>query len=402
MFQRSQLQTLLARLGEPARFIQILTGPRQVGKTTLVRQAESQLKPGRLLYAAADLPASPTSDWITQQWQRALLATSSEASGLPPYVLVLDEIQKIPRWSETIKGLWDARPPNLQLVLLGSSQFLMQQGLTESLAGRFEIIRLPHWSFAEMQQAFGYSLEDYLRFGGYPGPAELIGQSDRWLRYVQDSIIEPTVSRDVLGLARIDKPSLMRRLMHLGCIYSGQILSYQKMIGQLQDAGNTTTLAHYLHLLSAAWMVTGLDKYAGDQARSRASSPKFQVFDTALQAGLLGEDPGTLKANPELWGRLTESAVGAHLLNTSAPSTKIEYWRDRNKEVDFVAHTPSTLLAIEVKSGRQSRVADGLAEFKRQFPQARALRIGTGGVPLKELLKVPAPQWLDAAIGRDA
>ena len=170
------------------------------------------------------------------------------------------------------------------------------------------------------------------------------------------------------------------------------------MIGQLQDVDNTTTLAHYLHLLSAAWMVTGLNKYAGDQARSRASSPKFQVFDTALQAGLLGGDPRALQADPELWGRLTESAVGAHLLNTSDPTTKIEYWRDRNKEVDFVAHTPSTLLAIEVKSGRQSRMADGLAEFRRQFPQARSLKIGTGGIPLKELLAIPAAKWIEAAI----
>jgi predicted AAA+ superfamily ATPase len=201
----------------------------------------------------------------------------------------------------------------------------------------------------------------------------------------------------VLSLARIDKPALMRRLMQLGCIYSGQILSYQKMIGQLQDVGNTTTLAHYLQLLSAAWIVTGLNKHAGDQARTRGSSPKLQVFDSALQASLLGEDIRTLRTNAELWGRLTESAVGAHLLNTLNPTMQIAYWRDRNKEVDFVLHTPSALLAIEVKSGRQTRAAPGLAEFKRQYPEARTLQIGTGGIPLEEILATPAQQWFDAA-----
>lgn len=397
MFHRAQLQTLLARLREPPRFIQILAGPRQVGKTTLIRQAEAQLPPGSLLYAAADLPAAPTSDWISQQWQRALIVSANQTKGSPPCVLVLDEIQKIPRWSETIKGLWDARPPNLHLVLLGSSQFLMQTGLTESLAGRFEVVRLPHWSFAEMQQAFNFTVDEYVIFGGYPGPAGLIHEPERWVRYMQDAIIEPTISRDVLSLARIDKPALMRRLMQLGCIYSGQILSYQKMIGQLQDVGNTTTLAHYLQLLSAAWVVTGLNKHAGDQTRTRGSSPKLQVFDSALQASLLGEDIRTLRTNAELWGRLTESAVGAHLLNTLNPTMQIAYWRDRNKEVDFVLHTPSALLAIEVKSGRQTRAAPGLAEFKRQYPQARTLQIGTGGIPLEEMLAIPAQQWFDAA-----
>ena len=393
MFERPQLKELLARLAEAPKFIQILAGPRQVGKTTLISQAEKTLGPGRMLYAAADLPAAPNPDWIVQQWQRAQMA-ARQLQGAS-FVLALDEIQKVPRWSETIKGLWDSKPNNLHLVLLGSSQFLVQQGLSESLAGRFELIRLPHWSFAEMRDAFGLTWEDYVLFGGYPGPAGLIQQPDRWVRYVQDSIVEPVVSKDVLSLGRIDKPVLMRRLMQLGSVYSGQVLSYQKMIGQLQDVGNTTTLAHYLQLLSFAWMLTGLNKYAADQARSRASSPKFQVFDSALQTSLLGESLPTLQNNTELWGRLVESAVGAHLLNSSAPGVAVGYWRDRNREVDFVMSTPSACLAIEVKSGRQSRGIPGLAAFQKQFPNSRGLVVGTGGVPLQEFLSQPAQRWFD-------
>ena len=334
-FQRPQFKLLLDRLQEKPKFIQILAGPRQVGKTTLVQQIAATLG-DRVLYAAADLPTAPTTQWVEQQWARAIAQISANSSSgkrqAQPFVLILDEVQKIPRWSEAVKALWDQRPQSdgeqLHLVLLGSSQFLMQEGLTESLAGRFELIRLPHWSFTEMRQAFGFDLNDYVCFGGYPGPAGLISSTDRWIRYMQDAIVEPTVSRDVMSLARIDKPALMRSLMQLGCAYSSQMLSYQKVMGQLQDAGNTTTLANYLHLLSAAWMVTGLQKYAGDQARSRSSSPKFQVFDVALQSSQMEDaigmaGPNAARERPETWGRLVESAVGAHLLNTANPGMQI-------------------------------------------------------------------------------
>ena len=399
-FQRPQAVLLLGRLKERPQFIQILAGPRQVGKTTLVQQVAGQLG-ARVLYAAADLPTAPTPQWIEQQWARAM-AQARAAPHSQPFVLILDEVQKIPRWSETVKALWDQRPRGqelgLHLVLLGSSQFLVQQGLTESLAGRFELIRLPHWSFAEMHEAFGFGLEDHICFGGYPGPAGLIRTPERWIRYLQDAIVEPTVSRDVMSLARIDKPALMRSLMQLGCAYSSQVLSYQKVMGQLQDAGNTTTLANYLHLLASAWMVTGLQKYAGDQARSRASSPKFQVFDMALQSsqmedaiGLSG--PTAAMDHPETWGRLVESAVGAHLLNTASPSMRVSYWREGNKEVDFVMSSRDRLLAIEVKSGRKTRAPSGLLAFQRHFPSAQALVVGTGGLPLQEFLGRSAADW---------
>ena len=259
-YVRPQTQELIRRLLEPRRFIQVVAGARQVGKTTLAGQAARQSGlPTR--YASADEPTLRGIQWIEQQWEAARSLT--EAADTDGALLVLDEVQKVPGWSETVKHLWDAdthtgRP--LKVVLLGSAPLLVERGLSESLAGRFEMVRLPHWSFAEMRQAFGWSLDQYLFYGAYPGAAPLIRQPVRWARYVRDSLIEPIVSRDVLLLSRVDKPALLRRLLELGCAYSGQILSYTKMLGQLQDAGNATTLAHYLDLLSGAGLVTGLQK----------------------------------------------------------------------------------------------------------------------------------------------
>lgn len=390
MFIRPQLSTLSTRLQQPRCFLQILAGPRQVGKTTLARQAIERFD-GQTHYASADLPAAPDTGWIEQQWRLARLLAAQGAA-----LLVLDEVQKVPRWSEVVKMLWEednfaGRP--LHVVLLGSSQFLVQKGLGESLAGRFELIRVPHWSFAEMREAFGWDVDRYIYFGGYPGAATLVDDEFRWKSYVLDSIIEPTLSRDVLQLARIDKPALLRRLFVLGCTYSGQILSYQKMIGQLQDVGNTTTLAHYLALLGGAWMLTGLDKFAGDQARSRAASPKLQVLNTALITAQLPQSFAMARQDGELWGRLVESAVGAHLLNTAPPGMEITYWRERNQEVDFVLRQGDRLLPIEVKSGRNKGALSGLRSFTESF-KTGSLLVGTGGVALEKFLAVGAEGWM--------
>lgn len=391
MFIRPQLSILSTRLQQPRRFLQILAGPRQVGKTTLARQAIERFD-GQAHYASADLPAAPDAGWIEQQWRLARLLTAQGAA-----LLVLDEVQKVPRWSEVVKMLWEednfaGRP--LHVVLLGSSQFLVQKGLGESLAGRFELIRVPHWSFAEMRDAFGWDVDRYIYFGGYPGAATLVDDEFRWKSYVLDSIIEPTLSRDVLQLARIDKPALLRRLFVLGCSYSGQILSYQKMIGQLQDVGNTTTLAHYLALLGGAWMLTGLDKFAGDQARSRAASPKLQALNTALITAQLPQSFTMARQDGELWGRLVESAVGAHLLNTAPPGMEITYWRERNQEVDFVLRQGERLLPIEVKSGRNKGALSGLRSFTESFKTGGSLLVGTGGVTLEKFLAVGAEGWM--------
>ena len=394
-FQREQVHVLRARLLEPRRFIQVVAGPRQVGKSTLVQQATEGLAlPVR--YASADEPTLRGADWIAQQWDAARLAASNET----PAVLVLDEIQKIPAWSETVKRLWDEDTRAnraLHVVLLGSAPLLLAQGLTESLAGRFESIVLTHWSFSEMRAAFGWSLEEYVFYGGYPGAAPLIGEPQRWQRYVADSLIETSISRDVLLMTRVDKPALLRRLFELGCRYSGQMLSYTKMLGQLQDAGNSTTLAHYLTLLAGAGMVTGLPKYAGDVARSRGSSPKLQVFNTALMTVLEGRTLPEARADREFWGRLVESSVGAHLANAALRGEcALHYWRDGNQEVDFVVQNGRYLTAIEVKSGRAPLAHSGSAAFAKAHRAQRTLLVGGDGIPLEEFLLRPVAHWTAA------
>jgi predicted AAA+ superfamily ATPase len=364
-----------------------------VGKTTLVQQVVNGLAlPVRS--ASADEPALKGTDWIAQQWDAARLSTADGQEA----VLVLDEIQKIPTWSDTVKRLWDedtrSRLP-LKVVLLGSAPLLISQGLADSLAGRFETIPLAHWSFAEMRDAFGWSLDQYLFYGGYPGAAPLITDPPRWARYVADSLIETSISRDVLLLTRVDKPALLRRLFELACRYSGQILSYTKMLGQLQDAGNTTTLAHYLDLLAGAGMVCGLPKYAGDAARSRGSSPKLQVLNTALMTVTSGLTLAEARKDHEFWGRLVESAVGAHLTNAAMRGEcTVHYWRERNHEVDFVVQAGRTLTSIEVKSGRAPQSHVGTAAFREAFQPTRTLLVGGDGVSVQEFLSRPVSHWL--------
>lgn len=395
-YVRAHARALSSRLAEPRRFIQVVAGPRQVGKTTLVRQVVSRVAaPCR--YASADEPGLRERGWIEEQWQAA--REEARLSGRKGAILVLDEIQKIPGWSETVKRLWDedsarAGPP-LRVVVLGSAPLLVLRGFGESLAGRFEVLRLPHWSYAEMRAAFGWSLDQYVFFGSYPGAASLVRDEGRWARYVVDALVEPTLSRDVLLLSRVDKPALLRRLFDLGSRMSGQILSYTKMLGQLQDAGNTTTLAHYLDLLAGAGMLVGLQKFAGGAPRSRGSIPKLQVLNSALTTAPSGLTLAEAKADRDAWGRLTESAVGAHLANAAASGDcELFYWRDRNREVDFVLRSGPRVLAVEVKSGARREALPGLAAFAEAFSPTRSLLVGTGGIPVEEFLRQPVRHWL--------
>jgi predicted AAA+ superfamily ATPase len=394
-FQRAQSRELARRLREPRRFIQVVAGPRQVGKTTLVHQVAATLRPG-FLYATADEPMLRGAEWITQQWEAARL--EAREAGPSGAVLALDEIQKIPDWSETVKRLWDEdtrRKIPLRVVLLGSAPLLIARGTSESLAGRFELLHLPHWSFTEMREAFGFTFDEYCYFGGYPGAAPLAGEPERWRRYVIDSLVETSISRDVLLLTRVDKPALLRRLFELACRYSGQILSYNKMLGQLQDAGNTTTLAHYLELLAAAGMVCGLQKFAGDVARSRGSSPKLQVLNTALMSALAGVSPAEAWSDPEYRGRLVESTIGAHLANAAAcGECELFYWRERNAEVDFVVRSGRRLIAIEVKSTARAKAQRGITSFEAAFRPDRSLLVGGDGIELETFLSRPMQHWI--------
>ncbi|TAK84089.1 MAG: ATP-binding protein [Betaproteobacteria bacterium] len=397
-FVRAHARALRKRLAEPRRFIQVVAGPRQTGKTTLARGvAESSGAPFH--YASADEPTLRGRGWIAEQWELARARTRE--AGARGALLVLDEVQKVPGWSESVKRLWDedtrAKRP-LKVVVLGSAPLLIQRGLTESLAGRFEVLRLPHWSYAEMREAFGFSLEQYLFHGGYPGAASLVREPERWARYVVDSLIETTISRDVLLLTRVDKPALLRRLFEVGCRHSGQILSYTKMLGQLQDAGNATTLAHYLDLLAGAGMLAGLQKFAGRAVRSRGSIPKLQVLNTALMTAQSGMRLEEARANREYWGRLVESAVGAHLANAAATGAcELFYWRERNREVDFVARAGRALTAIEVKSGRSGDAQPGMEAFTAAFKPARRLIVGGDGIALEEFLARPVERWIAPA-----
>lgn len=375
--------------------MQVIAGPRQVGKTTLVRQVLAALEVPTS-YVSADEPALRGSGWVAQQWDAARI--TARDSGRDGAVLALDEIHKVPGWSETVKRLWDedtAAGLPLRIVLLGSAPLLMQRGLGESLTGRFEVIHLPHWSLGEMRDAFDFNLDRFLWFGGYPGAAALARDPERWRRYVLDSIIETTLSRDVLLLTRVDKPALLRRLFDLACRYSGQVLSYQKMLGQLQGAGNTTTLAHYLELLEGAGLVAGLSKFSGSRVKVRASSPKLQVLNTGLRSALSGLRLDEARTDRDSWGRLMESAVGAHLRN-AALGTRMEvsYWRERGREVDFVLRAGPSLTVLEVKSGRSPRHLPGAEAFRRAFGPARVLLVGAGGIPFDEFLSSDPARWL--------
>jgi uncharacterized protein len=393
--KRSKLfNAICQRITEPRRFIQVLAGPRQTGKTTLARQAMAECAiPAR--YASADEPTLRDRTWLEQEWDGArLLARDNPAGAL----LIVDEIQKVTNWSDTVKLLWDADThagTTLKVMLLGSSPLLIQRGLTESLAGRFEIVVVPHWTFGEMRGAFGWDVEQYIFHGAYPGAAELIPDLERWRRYIIDALIETSVSRDILLLTRVDKPALLRRLFHLACVYSGQVLSYQKMLGQLTDAGNTVTLAHYLDLLGGAGMVTGLPKFSQRVVRQRGSSPKLQVLNNALISAQSSRGFVEARHEGDHWGRLVESCVGAHLLNTTlGTSIELSYWRERNHEVDFVLRQDRNVVAIEVKSGRRRESLPGMEAFVRQFKPRRQLLVGAQGVPLEEFLSQPAAEWL--------
>lgn len=388
MYERSYLKQVKSRILEHRKFIQVILGPRQVGKTTMVNQLLSQLSIS-YVSESADAISANNSAWLMQVWETARL--KMKASGANEYLLVIDEIQKIDNWSEVVKQQWDRdtrENVNIKVILLGSSRLLIQKGLTESLAGRFETFYLGHWSFTEMQNAFGWSIEQYIYFGGYPGSALLINDEERWKSYIKDSLIETSISKDILMLTRVDKPALLKHLFELGCLYSGQILSYTKIIGQLEDAGNTTTLANYLKLLSDCGLLGGLEKYAGSIIRQRSSSPKFQVYNNALLTSQDKKSYSTTIVNPKLWGRLVESSVGAHLLNHSISERyNLNYWREGNNEVDFIIEKGDKVIGLEVKSGA-SADNKGMAIFNEKFHPDKILLVGTGGIPYEEFLKI--------------
>lgn len=388
MIIRSQSNDLIMRLQEPRRTIQVVAGPRQVGKTTLVKQVLQQLStPSR--FFNADGVESDDKDWIAARWEevRALMHFNQYQE----MVLIIDEVHKINNWSEQVKREWDAdtfNDVNIKVVLLGSSRLLLKKGLTESLAGRFEILSMTHWSFQEMQEAFGWDINQYVYFGGYPGSAPYVNNEARWRKYMRESIIAPAIEKDVLQTTYIYKPALMHQLFHLGCAYSGELLSYNKMLGLLQDAGNATTLVNYLEVLGESKLLTGLPKYVKDASRKYRTIPKLQVYNNALLTALTeGVSYEKVFTDPQLWGRWVESAVGCYLLDKADElDCDLFYWREDNEEVDFVLRRADKLLAIEVKSGkRQSN--SGLSTFRQMYNPQHSLVVGGQALPLEDLFK---------------
>ena len=388
MIERVQIQEIIARLQEPRRTIQVVAGPRQVGKTTTVKQAlQQQAIPFRFLNA--DGVDAEDNEWIASQWEE--VRAWMRFNGYSETVLAIDEIHKINNWSEQVKREWDADTFNdlgIKVVLLGSSRLLLKKGLTESLAGRFEIIPMGHWSFAEMQEAFGWDINQYIYFGGYPGSAPYIKNEARWRRYMREAIISPAIEKDVLQTTYIYKPALMHQLFRLGCAYSGELLSYNKMLGMLQDAGNATTLVNYLEVLGESKLLTGLPKYVMDASRKYRTIPKLQVFNNGLLTALSeGATYEKVVTDPKRWGRWVESAVGCYLLDKANElEYTVYYWRENNEEVDFVIRRGDRLLAIEVKSGRR-QMNSGVGKFREQYHPQHTLMVGGDAMPVEQLFK---------------
>lgn len=389
MYQRKQYNTLDSRMREKRRFIQVIMGPRQIGKSTLMKQVVNALDIPFVFYPADAVPATQLS-WISDCWNAA--RAKMRVEGLGELILVIDEIQKITGWSEVVKKEWDTDTfydVNLKVILLGSSRVMLDKGLADSLEGRFERIILSHWSFAEMRDAFGFTLDQFIYYGAYPGAAELIGDEDRWRDYITGSIVDATINKDILVNEKIAKPALLRQTFELSAAYSGMELSYNKMIGQLQDAGNTTTLAGYLNLLSQAGLVYALNKYAVDLARKKNSVPKHQVYNNALKNIYCEKPFADAVQDRALWGRLFESAIGAHIMSYAyAGDYKVYYWRTKpGCEVDYVLEKKGRVIAIEVKSNCDPG-NDGLSEFKVQYKPFLALVVGDGGMKAEDFLSI--------------
>ena len=386
MFKRKYYDIIKARIEEERLSIQVIAGPRQVGKSTVVSQVLEDLKIP-YLSESADAVDPDRPEWLSDTWENA--RNIMKLRRYNEFLIVIDEVQKLNNWSEFVKREWDAdtrNKTNIKVVLLGSSRLLIQKGLTESLAGRYELIRMGHWSFEEMRDAFGFDINQYIYFGGYPQGAKYKGNEKRWRDYIKYSIIEPVVAKDILMTTTIYKPALLKQLFELSCDYSGEILSLTKMLGQLTDAGNVTTLSTYIELLNDSQVVTKLHKYANDNARRFNSIPKYQVYNTALMSANAGRGFEKEFTDSKRWGRWVESAVGAYLVsNADEYGYKVYYWRENDYEVDFVLERKGVTVAIEVKSGRR-KSNEGISVFSKKFSPRIALVVGSEALSVEDFL----------------
>lgn len=387
MYKRSEYYKIKSRLEEPRRFIQVVMGPRQVGKSTVVKQVLTDLEGmDYALFSADNVPAT-SGAWLSDCWEATRRKWT--AHGKRGVILVVDEIQKIQNWSEVVKKEWDDdtfHDRDIKVLLLGSSRVLLERGLSESLAGRFEEIRMGHWTYTEMRDCFGLSLDQYLFYGSYPGAAPFIADEERYQHYIQASIVDASINKDILIDTPISKPALLRQTFELGSAYSGQLLSLNKMLGSLQDAGNTATLAGYIHLLDESCMLCGLQKFSIDAARRKASIPKLQVYNNALKTLYCPQSFGQAIMDRGTWGHIYESGIGAHIVSQAyVHRIEVYYWRERGDEVDFVLRKKGALVAVEVKSNAE-KSTKGLEKFKALYHPQTAFVVGDGGIRAEEFL----------------
>ena len=384
MYKKPEYKIITNRLLEERKFIQVVMGPRQVGKSTVVKQVLKDIDIPYLFYSADNVPAS-NSGWISDCW--AAVRSLKVNKSWHDVILVIDEIQKIANWSEVVKKEWDFdsfNDINIKVLLLGSSRVLLEKGLSESLAGRFEEIRMSHWSYQEMKDCFGFTLDQYIFFGGYPGAATLINDEERFNHYIQSAIIEATINKDILMDTPISKPALLRQTFELGAAYSGELLSLNKMLGSLQDAGNTVTLTGYINLLKESGLLCGLQKCSVDNARRKASIPKLQVYNNALKTVYSPISFEQAIIDRKSWGRIFESNIGAYLVSQSfIHHFDVFYWRERDFEVDYILRKNNILIAIEVKSNAEKKT-EGLEKFRQLFNPKSAFIIGDGGISAED------------------
>lgn len=386
MYKRPEYQTIKQRLEEPRKFIQVVMGARQVGKSTVVKQVLNDIDLPYQFFSADNVPAS-NGTWVSNCW--VAVRSLKENKGWESAIIVIDEIQKIANWSEAVKKEWDNdtfHDRNIKVLLLGSSRVLLEKGLSESLAGRFEEIRMSHWGFKEMRECFGCTLDQYIFYGGYPGAATLIDDEDRFQQYIQSSIIDATINKDILMDTPISKPALFRQTFELGAAYSGELLSLNKMLGTLQDAGNTTTLASYINLLGESGLLCGLQKFSVDMARRKSSIPKLQVYNNALKNVYCPLSFEQSVINRKEWGRIFESGIGAYLVSQAfVHRFEVFYWRERNDEVDFVLRKKNSVVAIEVKSNAEKTTV-GIEKFRQMYRPTASLIIGEAGIKAEDFL----------------
>lgn len=386
MYQRRHLNTLKSRMAEPRRRMQIVMGPRQVGKSTLVGQFTEGISVPFDFFAADGVNRFDSS-WIPNKWQQVRMRMDIHSE--QEHILIIDEVQKIRGWSEQVKKEWDEDSRshrNLKVILLGSSRLLLQKGLEESLEGRFETIKMGYWDWQEMHEAFGFSMDEYVYFGGFPGLAPDIQDEDRWRNLMEDSIISPILTRDILEIEEIRNPALLRQVFELACIESAKELSLTKMQGTM-NSGTVPTIKNYLDILNKSMIVQPLQNYSPSRVKEKQSVPKMQVFNNAFRNRFGTFSFDEARVDPAEWGRLVESAVGAHLANRAMTDDyELFYWRnERRQECDYVLRKGQALVAIEVKSGSVDKTV-GFEKFKEQFADnvTAAFIVGPHALPLDD------------------